>query len=72
MIKDGCKLFKTKMSVVFFFVFSEQDGCNFREFMKTLAHFRQFSKKGQNPLNTEEEKLKCVYESVIILQLSGI
>ena len=43
---------------------SEQEGCNFREFMKTLAHFRQFSQKGHNPLNTEEEKLKCMGQSV--------
>ena len=41
---------------------SAQEGCNFREFMKTLAHFRRCSKKGQNPLNTEEEKLKCMLE----------
>ncbi|CAB4029068.1 calcineurin B homologous 1 [Paramuricea clavata] len=39
----------------------EQEGCNFREFMKTLAHFRRCSKRGQNPLNTEEEKLKFIF-----------
>ncbi|XP_046849226.1 calcineurin B homologous protein 1-like isoform X1 [Xenia sp. Carnegie-2017] len=39
----------------------EQEGCNFREFMKTLAHFRRSSKKGHNPLNTAEEKLKFIF-----------
>ena len=39
----------------------EQDGCNFREFMKTLAHFRKFSRRGINPLNTQEQKLKFIF-----------
>ncbi|XP_028396089.1 calcineurin B homologous protein 1-like [Dendronephthya gigantea] len=49
----------------------EQEECNFREFMKTLAHFRQFSKKGHNPLNTEEEKLKFIF-SIYDIDKDGI
>ena len=49
-------------SNVCFVLLSEHEGCNFKEFMKTLAHFRLCSKNGHNPLNNEEEKLKCMWK----------
>ena len=45
-----------------FFVFVRERGeqtCNFRQFVKTLAHFRPLDESTENPLNTREKKLHC-------------
>jgi len=42
-----------------FFRESGKETCNFRQFVKTLAHFRPFDSSKENPLNTREKKLKC-------------
>lgn len=38
-----------------------EDTVNFRQFMRTLAHFRPFKKSKDTPeaLNSREEKLRC-------------
>ncbi|EDO40303.1 predicted protein [Nematostella vectensis] len=38
-----------------------QEQCNFKQFVRTLAHFRPFHGHSPNPLNTREEKLKFAF-----------
>uniref|UniRef100_X1Z2A7 EF-hand domain-containing protein n=1 Tax=Capitella teleta TaxID=283909 RepID=X1Z2A7_CAPTE len=42
-----------------FFMEGNEDGVNFREFMRTLASFRPIQEKKTNDLNNREAKLKC-------------
>lgn len=41
---------------------SGEETCNFRQFVKTLAHFRPFDSSKENPLNTREKKLKFTFK----------
>ena len=50
----------------FFFKESGKETCNFRQFVKTLAHFRPIDSSKENPLNTREKKLKCKFMSIMI------
>lgn len=47
------------VKMFFFLRESGEETCNFRQFVKTLAHFRPFDSSKENPLNTREKKLKC-------------
>ena len=50
-----------------FFRESGKETCNFRQFVKTLAHFRPIDSSKENPLNTREKKLKCKFVCIMIL-----
>ena len=46
---------------LFFIENGDTDGCNFRQFVRTLARFRPET-DGPNPLNTREEKLRFAFK----------
>lgn len=39
-----------------------EETCNFRQFVRTLAHFRPFDPAKENPLNTREKKLRFAFK----------
>lgn len=39
-----------------------EETCNFRQFVKTLAHFRPLDESTENPLNTREKKLEFAFK----------
>ncbi|PFX16962.1 calcineurin B homologous protein 1-like [Stylophora pistillata] len=41
---------------------SGEETCNFRQFVRTLAHFRPFEQSKENPLNTREKKLQFTFK----------
>lgn len=41
---------------------SGEETCNFRQFVRTLAHFRPYEPSKENPLNTREKKLQFTFK----------
>lgn len=57
------------MLFTFFRDASENEGVNFKEFVRTLAYFRPIKKKTENPLNTRQHKLECKWKLLFIFYL---
>lgn len=41
----------------------DEETCNFRQFVRTLAHFRPIDSATENPLNSREKKMQCKWNS---------
>ena len=60
-LKRYIYLLNTIVTFNFFFLReSGEETCNFRQFVRTLAHFRPYEPSKENPLNTREKKLQCM------------
>lgn len=41
----------------------DEETCNFRQFVRTLAHFRPIDSATENLLNSREKKMQCKWNS---------
>ena len=49
----------TQLYICLLLARESSEECNFKQFVRTLAHFRPYDPNTDNPLNSREQKLKC-------------
>ena len=49
----------TQLYICLLLARESSEECNFKQFVRTLAHFRPYDPSTDNPLNSREQKLKC-------------